>query len=118
VNSVFTLDGEPASLPIAIGLATHDEAAEVFSNQESGRISTWEIMEGHGVGTGVLMAPERTREIIHAPSEEKDASHIWLITASDDDGSLAFSAGFAWQAAGEITSSDQWNEYLDAAASQ
>ena len=27
VNSVFTLDGEPASLPIAIGLATHDEAA-------------------------------------------------------------------------------------------
>jgi hypothetical protein len=116
VDSVFTLDGEPASLPIAIGLATHDEAAEVFSNKETGRISTWEIMDGNGVGTGVLMAPERTREILHAPSEEKDASHIWLISASDDNGALTFSAGFAWQGAGEITSSDQWNDYLDSAA--
>ena len=116
VNSVFTLDGEPASLPIAIGLATHDEAAEVFSNTEGGRISTWEIMEGNGVGTGVLMAPGSTKEILHAPSEEKDASHIWLITASDDNGALTFSAGFAWQVAGEISSSEQWNDYLDTAA--
>lgn len=118
VDSVFTLDGEPASLPIAIGLTTHDGAAEVFNNRDSGRISTWEVMDGNGVGTGVLMAPERTQEIIHAPSEEKDTSHIWLITASDDNGALTFSAGFAWQAAGEITSSDQWNDYLDSAASQ
>jgi len=118
VNSVFTLDGEPASLPIAIGLATHDEAAAVSSNADTGRISAWEVMQGNGVGTGVLMAPERTQEILHAPSEEKDASHIWLITASDDDGALSFSAGFAWQAAGDITASEQWNEYLDAAASQ
>jgi len=118
VNSVFTLDGEPASLPIAIGLATHDEAAEVFSNPDTGRISTWEIMQDIGVGTGVLMAAENTQEILHAPSEEKDASHIWLITASDENGVLTFSAGFAWQAAGEITSSDQWNNYLDMAASE
>jgi len=118
VNSVFTLDGEPASLPIAIGLATHDEAAAVSSNPDTGRISAWEVMQGNGVGTGVLMAPERTQEILHAPSEEKDASHIWLITATDDNGALTFSAGFAWQAAGDITSSEQWNEYLDAVASQ
>ena len=118
VNSVFTLDGEPASLPIAIGLATHDEAAAVSSNPDTGRISAWEVMQGNGVGTGVLMAPERTQEILHAPSEEKDASHIWLITASDGNGELSFSAGFAWEAAGEISSSDQWNAYLDAASSQ
>jgi len=118
VNSVFTLDGEPAPLPIAIGLATHDEAAEVFSNPETGRISTWEIMQDNGVGTGALLAPDSVKEILHAPSEEKDASHIWLITATDDNGALTFSAGFAWQPAGEITSSDQWNEYLDSAASQ
>lgn len=116
VNSVFTLDGELASLPIAIGLATHDEAAAVSSNRDTGRISAWEVMQGNGVGTGVLMATGRTQEILHVPSEEKDASHIWLITASDDDGGLSFSAGFAWEAAGEISSSDQWNEYLDDAA--
>ncbi len=118
VNSVFTLDGEPASLPIAIGLATHDEAAGVFSNADTGRISTWEVMQDIGVGTGVVMAPESAQEILHSPSEEKDASHIWLITATDENGALSFSAGFAWEAAGEITSSDQWNEYLDAVAGQ
>ena len=118
VDSVFTLDGEPASLPIAIGLTTHDEAAEVFSSLDNGRISTWEIMDGNGVGTGVLMAPERTQEIAHAPSEEKDASHIWLLTSSSENGELNFSAGFAWEAAQAITSSDQWNDYLDSAASQ
>ena len=118
VDSVFTLDGEPASLPVAIGLTTHDEAAEAFGSHDNGRISTWEIMAGHGVGTGVLMASGLTREIIHAPGEEKDTSHIWLITASDDNGALTFSAGFAWQAAGEITSSDRWNDYLDSRASR
>jgi len=118
VNSVFTLDGEPAALPIAIGLATHDEAAEVFSNAETGRISTWEIMQDNGVGTGALLAHDRVSEILHTPSEEKDASHIWLITSSDENGALSFSAGFAWQPAGEITTSEQWNKYLDLAAGQ
>ncbi len=118
VNSAFALDGEPASLSIAIGLTTHNESAEVSSNRDQGRISTWEVIDGSGVGTGVLMAPERTQEIIHAPSEETDASHIWLITASDENGELNFSAGFAWEAAQAITSRGQWNEYLDARASR
>ena len=61
VNSVFTLDGKPASLPVAIGLTTHDEKAQVFSNQETGRISAWEAIDEIGVGTGVLMAPDRIR---------------------------------------------------------
>ena len=113
VNSVFTLNGEPASLPIAIGLATHDEKAEVFSNPDTGRISTWEIMQNHGVGTGALLAPKKVEEIVHLPSDEKDASHIWILTATGDDGTLSFSAGFAWAAAQEITSIEQWNEYLD-----
>lgn len=113
VSSVFSLNNEPTALPVAIGLTTHDEAAQVTSNAERGRISTWEIIDDMGVGTGVLMAPDRTREIIHTPSEEKDASHIWLITASDENGELSYSAGFAWQAARQITTIKQWNEYLD-----
>lgn len=117
VNSVFTLDGEPASLPIAIGLTTHDGAAEVFSNRDTGRISTWETIDDQGLGTGALMAAERVSEIVHAPSEEPDASHIWIITSSDANGGLTFRAGFAWEAAGEITTSEQWNEYLDSRAS-
>lgn len=116
VTSVFTLDGEPASLPIAIGLTTHDGAAEAYSNHETGRISTWETIDEQGLGTGAVMAVERVEEIIFEPGEEKDTSHIWIVTSSDDDGGLTFRAGFAWEAAGAITTADAWNDYLDAAA--
>lgn len=116
VNSVFTLDGQAASLPIAIGLTTHDGAAEANANPAAGGISTWEIIDGNGLGTGVLMAPGRTGEVLHLPSETKDASHVWLVTSSDDNGELAFRAGFAWEAAGEITSFKEWNKYLNARA--
>jgi hypothetical protein len=118
VNSVFTLDGKPASVPVAIGLTTHDEKAQVFSNQETGRISAWETIDEIGVGTGVLMAPDRTLEILHAPSEDKDASHIWLLTSTNESGELSFRAGFGWQAAKEITTIEAWNEYLDSRIGQ
>ncbi len=118
VNSVFTLDGKPASLPVAIGLTTHDEKAQVFSNQETGRISAWEVIDEMGVGTAVLMPSDRSVEILHSPSEDKDASHIWLITSTSDHGELGFRAGFTWQAAGEITSIEAWNEYLDSGAGE
>ena len=116
VTSRFTLNGDPASIPIAIGLTTHDEAAAVFSKRDVGRISTWETIDDLGVGTGVVIAPDRVQDIIHQQSDDKDMSHIWLITATDEHGELVFRAGFAWQGAGEITSIEQWNEYLDAAA--
>lgn len=118
VESVFTLDGEPAALPIAIGLTTHDGKAQAEGNRDTGRISTAETIDGHQLWTGALMAPGRTQEIVHAPSEEKDASHIWLLTATTDDGELTFRAGFAWDAAGDITSFEQWNEYLDSRAGE
>jgi hypothetical protein len=118
VNSVFTLDGKPASLPVAIGLTTHDEKAQVFSNPETGRISAWEAIDEMGVGTGVLMAPDRISVILHTPSEDKDASHIWLVTTSGESGELSFRAGFTWQAAEEITSNEAWNEYLDSRAGE
>jgi len=118
VNSVFTLDGKPASLPIAIGLTTHDEKAQVFSNAETGRISTWELINDKGIGTGVLVVPGSSFEISHLPSEEKDASHIWLLTSTDENGELGFRAGFAWQDAGEIETEEQWNEYLDSRAGE
>jgi hypothetical protein len=118
VDSVFTLDGEPASLPIAIGLTTHDEKAQVSGSGELGRISTSEVIDEHSVWTGALLDPARTLEVVHVPSEEKDASHIWLLTSTTEQGELSFRAGFAWEAAQEIASFEQWNEYLDSRAGQ
>ena len=116
VQSVYTLDGEPAALPVAIGLTTHDGAAQATGNPEIGGISTWETIDDYGLGTGVLLAPDRVEDILHVESEDKDASHVWLITSSDENGELNFRAGFAWEAAGEITSFKTWNKYLGARA--
>ena len=116
VESRFTLDGVPAPIPIAIGLTTHDGAAEVYSNTAAGRISTWEEIDNFGVGTGVVITASRVLDVIHQESDEPDASHIWIVTSTDGDGTLKFRSGFAWQAAGEITSIEQWNTYLDDAA--
>jgi len=113
VNSVFSLYGKPAVLPIAVGLTTHDEKAKVSFNKVSGRISTWETIDKLGVGTGALLEPSIITDIQHIPSGEKDESHIWIFTNSDKQGKLSYRAGFAWQAAGDITDSLSWDTYLD-----
>lgn len=116
VDSVFTLDGEPASLPIAIGLTTHDGAADASGHtvsRQPGRISTWEVIDGHGVGTGAVLGQEWPQQLVQISSDIADTSHTWMLTASDENGLLDYRAGFAWQADGEITSADQWNAYLD-----
>jgi len=113
VDSIFSVNGEPAVLPIAIGLTTHDESAEVFKDEDTGRISTWEVIDGYGVGTGVINASGSVADVVHHVGNKKDESHIWLITSSDEVGRLSYSAGFVWQAAKVISSINDWNKYLD-----
>jgi hypothetical protein len=116
VDSIFTLDGKPTSLPIAIGVATHDEKAKIFFNKETGRISTWETIDNLGIGTGALLNPKLVQEIKHIPTKVKDESHIWIFTKTDDQGKLSYKSGFAWQGAGEITTNQEWQNYLDSIA--
>lgn len=113
VDSVFTLNGKPTSLPIALGVATHDEKAVVAANLEQGRISAWEVIDNYGIGTGIIIDPTQVTGIKHIPSKIKDESHIWLFTQSNNEGELSYSAGFAWEAAGEITTDKAWQNYLD-----
>ena len=118
VDSEFLLDGKPASIPLAIGLATHDEKARVFHNKRTGQISTWEVIDDLGLGTGALIDPRRVEDIRHVASDVKDESHIWIVTSSDDNGKLTYRAGFAWEAAGDITNNQDWQTYLDSQSSE
>ncbi|MFC1520238.1 DUF4861 family protein [Pseudomonadota bacterium] len=113
VDSIFSLDGKPAELPIALGVTTHDEQATVSINPQMGRISTWEIIDGLGVGSGAVMSPALVIDVKHIVSQVKDESHIWMFTKSDSSGHLQYKAGFAWAGAEEITTLNQWNEYLE-----
>ncbi len=113
VNSVFTLDGNPAELPIAIGVATHDGKAQTFYDLANGHISAWETIDNYGVGTGALIDPSKLEGIKDIKSDVKDESHIWMFTTTDADGSLNYRAGFAWEGAGDITNQQAWDAYLD-----
>ncbi|GFD68691.1 hypothetical protein KUL152_30900 [Tenacibaculum sp. KUL152] len=113
VHSTFYLNGTPASIPIAIGIATHDEKAAVYKNQQKGWIAAWEEIDNQGLGTAAVIAPDKVGNIIHTPSEKKDESHIWLITQSSAEGELNYQAGFAWEGDREITTVDQWKKYLN-----
>jgi len=113
VISSFKLNGQPAkNLSIAIGVATHDEAAKVSKNKGSGWIAAWEKIKGYHLGTGVKVNPQAIDSIIHQPSSDKDQSHIWLISHTNEEGKLRYAAGYGWQRAGKITSASQWQQYL------
>ncbi|QGX63062.1 DUF4861 family protein [Alteromonas mediterranea] len=113
VDSTFYLNNAPASIPIAIGVATHDEKADVYKNQQKGWIAAWEEIDNQGLGTAAVIAPSKISNIIHTPSEKKDESHIWLITQTSPEGKLNYKAGFAWEGDSEITTVEQWKEYLN-----
>ena len=114
VTSSFLLNGQPAkNLSIAIGVATHDEAAKVSKSQNAGWIAAWENIKGYHLGTGVVVNPKYIDSIIHLPSTEKDQSHIWLISHTDEKGKLHYAAGYGWERAEKITSESQWQKYLN-----
>ncbi len=112
-KSTFELNKKPAKLTVAVGLNTQDEKSKVYSNKGTGRISTWQMYDGKGVGTGALISPANGVKVLHTPSKEKDRSHVWLVTETTDNGEVEFKAGFAWEGAGDITTLKEWNNYLD-----
>ena len=113
VTSSFLLNGQPAkNLSIAIGVATHDEAAKVSRDKNSGWIAAWEYIKGYHLGTGVVVKPEDIDSIVHRPSTKKDESHIWLISHTNENGKVHYAAGYGWERAKQITSLQQWQQYL------
>ena len=113
VHSVFTKNGEIASsLPVCIGLTTHDGKAETFSNEIQGRIVCWEKMADSELGTAAMADPKLIDEIKVVKSDTKDESHIFILMNTNSDGAIDYQAGYGWEKAGEITSVKEWQKYL------
>ncbi|MEM0965829.1 MAG: DUF4861 family protein [Verrucomicrobiota bacterium] len=114
VESVFHKDGEiAANLPICVGLTTHEGKAETFFNEENGWIATWEKIGESELGTGARMDPDQLDGIEIIDSKKPDESHIFLLSHTDENGRLAYEAGYGWKKAGEITSTEEWRDYLN-----
>ncbi|MDQ8188370.1 glycoside hydrolase family 88 protein [Pelagicoccus sp. SDUM812002] len=112
VDSQLFTDGQPAKAKVAIGSATHDGKAEVFSDANGQWVATWEEIDGSGLGTGVLVPYRSDGKVIHMEKEEKDRSHIVIATETDVNGRITYYTGFGWEKDGAITSATAWTDYL------
>jgi hypothetical protein len=113
-TSTFKKNGELAiGLPVAVGLTTHDGKAEVFKDISAGWIACWETIDGHGLGTGVVVEPAIIDGFEHAQTKKKDKSHALIITKTDTQGQVEYFAGYGWEKAGEIKTPEDWNRYLE-----
>ena len=111
--STFTKNGTLAeNLPIAIGLVLHGSPDGVSMDLAEGWMAYWETIDGDGLGTGVVIDPNRILgyELIDSP--ENHANEALLITETDANGQVTYFAGYGWERAGEITTSDDWDAYL------
>lgn len=111
-ESTFTKDGRPVpGLEVAIGVTTHGGKAKATFDKVRGWMSCWETIEGKGLGTGVVIAPEAVVDMKQHRSPNKD-DHAMLVTRTDAQGRTVHYAGYGWEGAGEITSPGQWHDYL------
>lgn len=116
LESRFTENDKPVVLDIAIGVTTHNGKAAATLNPKEGWMACWEVMEGQGLGTGVVIAPEKILRMEEVKSDKPDESHALLITRTDADGVVRYRAGYGWQKAGVITTPALWQDYLSKTA--
>lgn len=117
-ESIFTENGKPADLEIAVGLTTHDQRGVVSMDQTAEWMSVWEDHHGKNgkLGTGILMDSKRITSMQELKSKISDESHAVMTTHTDAKGSTVHYAGFAWVHLGNIKTQKQWNAYLKAFA--
>jgi rhamnogalacturonyl hydrolase YesR len=118
VQSTFTRDNKPVALDIAIGITTHDGKAAPTLAPKAGWMACWEKIDGYGLGTGVVIAPEKVVEMREIKSQKKYESHAVLITKTDKAGQVNYRAGYGWEKAGTIKTLQDWQNYLAQARPQ
>lgn len=114
VKSRFFRDGVASKQRVAVGVTTHDGHARVSLAEDGTRVSTWEAIDGLGLGTAVLVPYRRDQKAVEIKSDRSDESHALILTETDAQGRLVYYAGFGWEGAGEIESEEAWLSYLDA----
>lgn len=110
-DSRFTLDGKPAQLEVAIGLMPQAEGTRHDFDAEKGILIMWETLEGLGVGTGIVIDPALAAKAI-SHTDAANQTQSLLVTRTDAAGHIRWFAGFGWEGQGEITTREQWQQYL------
>jgi len=114
VSSTFTRDGKPlAGLPVAIGITTHDGKAKVTFDPAKRWMSCWEVIDGYGLGTGVVLGKGFEAEFQELPKSGPDTGHALAVTKTNADGVVSYWAGYGWERAGHFKTAADWETALN-----
>lgn len=100
---------------IALGLVSQNPGAKMTFAETTGVLAVYDSLDGQGLGTGIIMEPARVLRMERWPAADpaKKNEHAVVFTRADAQGRVAYRAGFAWAADGELTTADQWLDYLE-----
>lgn len=109
-DSLFTLDGKPAELDVAIGLTHQAKGSKPAVDASTGTIELWEKMGDLSVGTAIVIDPKRM--VKHEELSQGDQVQSLCLARTDAKGHIRWFAGFGWEGQGIITNADQWADQV------
>ncbi|MBJ7284709.1 MAG: DUF4861 family protein, partial [Akkermansiaceae bacterium] len=117
-DSRFTIDGVPATnMEVAIGLNPEVKGSAAVFSPKAGTMMIWEKLDGYGLGTAVVINPEKVVKMSNHTDSE-GLTQALCIARTDKMGGIRYFSGFGWEGQGKITTEQKWIDYLKRFAAQ
>ncbi len=97
---------------ISAGLTLHENQGTVSMNEGNAWISHWETLDDSKIGTAIVVPKTIFAGSEHYVTNKKDESNLFAHLKVIDN-KVVYYAGFGWKKAGEFTSQDTWENYLN-----
>lgn len=107
IENVYSFEGEKP-MPVVVGIIKRPETGILTLNEKQGMMAYWEPTHvEHGTtGIGVILTTPMSNALV----TEKQ---ILAKTMVKNNEPIIYYTGAAWDKAGKITNSSQWNNYLE-----
>jgi len=97
---------------IYVGLTLHKKDGLTTQNVKSGWIAYWEPLDDSELGTGIVAPNNRMTASELYDTSAKDLSNLYA-QIQVDNGKAVYYSGFGWKKAGEFTTKEKWENYLE-----
>lgn len=106
IENIYTYNSN-ADLPVAIGFITRNESEKITMTEPNGTVGYWEPEHGKDGITGVgAILPVKPVKYV------REKKQLLAVSSVKSNQPMVYYAGAAWNKAGEITTSEQWFNYL------
>ena len=107
IENVYSFDGDKP-MPLVVGIIKRPEAGIVSLNEKQGMMAYWEPthLEHGTTGIGVLLTSPVSTMMV----SEKQILAKTIVKSNEP---IVYYTGAAWDKAGKIANSKQWNSYLE-----